>query len=233
MNVKVFLACKLNNNFTRFFTLVFIANSESNLSPKEAPKKRRRKDAPKLHGDGSHAIVSDNPPNAGNVRAKDVARSGSVVGRKLHPAKVYTSYGGHYNEEGRSLKYRSKSTTAVSKRKSADFTMSEEQSTMRLPYKDILSTPSELKDFDKHKAGAGATHRSRTNDSLDQAFRDKVQVEFQSKKLLNGESREASTKVRRVDRYSTSDAFSMNSPGSSYPVHSVVSPLLFGVYCIR
>ncbi|XP_042464868.1 ubinuclein-1-like isoform X2 [Zingiber officinale] len=196
---------------------------ESSLSPKEVPKKRRRKDTPKLHGDGSHAIVSDNPPNAGNVRAKDAARSGSVVGRKLNPAKVYASYGGHYNEEGRSLKYRSKATTAVSKRKSADFTMPEEQSTMRLPYKDILSTPSELKDFDKHKAGAGATHRSRTSDSLDQAFRDKVQVDFHSKKLHNGETREASTKVRRVDRYSTSDAFSMNSPGSSYPVHSTQS----------
>ncbi|XP_074563415.1 ubinuclein-1-like isoform X2 [Curcuma longa] len=194
---------------------------ESSLSPKEVPKKRRRKDTPKLHSEGSHAIVSDNPPNAGNVRAKDAARSGSVVGRKLNPAKVYASYGGHYNEEGRSLKYRSKATTTVSKRKSADFTMSEEQSTMRLPYKDILSTPSELKDFDKHKAGTGATHRSRTSDSLDQAFRDKVQVDFQPKKLLNGETREASTKVRRVDRYSTSDAFSMNSPGSSYPVHSL------------
>ncbi|KAG6487059.1 hypothetical protein ZIOFF_055641 [Zingiber officinale] len=194
---------------------------ESSLTPKEAPKKRRRKDTPKLHGDGSHIIVSNDPANAGKVRAKDAARSSSVAGRKLNHAKVYASYGEHYNEEGRSLKYRPKATTTVSKRKSVDFTTtSEEQSIARLPYKDISSTPSGLKDFDKHKANVGTSHRSRASDFLDQAHRDKGQVYFQSKKLLNGGTREASTKVRHADRYNSGDAFSMNSSGSSYHVHS-------------
>ncbi|XP_042427380.1 ubinuclein-1-like isoform X2 [Zingiber officinale] len=194
---------------------------ESSLTPKEAPKKRRRKDTPKLHGDGSHIIVSNDPANAGKVRAKDAARSSSVAGRKLNHAKVYASYGEHYNEEGRLLKYRPKATTTVSKRKSVDFTTtSEEQSIARLPYKDISSTPSGLKDFDKHKANVGTSHRSRASDFLDQAHRDKGQVYFQSKKLLNGQTREASTKVRHADRYNSGDAFSMNSSGSSYHVHS-------------
>ncbi|XP_074571515.1 ubinuclein-1-like isoform X2 [Curcuma longa] len=194
---------------------------DSSLTPKEAPKKRRRKDTPKLHGDGCHIIVSDDPANAGKVRAKDAARSSSVAGRKLNPAKVYASYGEHYNEEGRSLKYRPKVTTTVRKRKSVDFTTtSEEQSIARLPYKDISSTPG-LKDFDKHKANVATTHRSRASDFLDQASRDKGQVDFQSKKLLNGGTREASKKVRHADRYNSGDAFSMNSSGNSYPIHSV------------
>lgn len=231
MTVKVSLACKLNHNFMRFL-LLFSVNSESSLSPKEAPKKRRRKETSKLHGYGSHIIVSDDPANAGKVRAKDAARSGPVAGRKLNPAKVYASFGEHYNEEGRSLKYRPKATS-VSKRKSVDFiSTSEEQSITRLPYKDISSTPSGSKDFDKHKANVGTTHRSRASDSLDQASRDKGQVDFQSKKLLNGGTREATTKVRRAERYSFGDAFSMNSSGSSYPVHSVVSSLLFDDHCI-
>lgn len=215
--------------------MFFSGFSEPSSSPKEAPKRRRRRDSTKLHGDGSHVLVPGGPAKVGSMRIKDAARNAPVMGRKPSPAKVYAPYGEHYSEEGRSLKYKSKTTTTVYKRKSADFTIkSEEQSTMRVPNKDVLSLPLELKDFDKHKSGVLAsedtTHRASVSHSFDplyQASRSKGQVEFQPKKLLKSETGEVSAKIRRKEKYGSSDFPAMNSSMSVYPMHAVVSTSLF------
>ncbi|RWW54838.1 hypothetical protein BHE74_00038559, partial [Ensete ventricosum] len=207
---------------------------EPSSSPKEAPKRRRRRDSTKLHGDGSHVLVPGGPAKVGSMRIKDAARNAPVMGRKPSPAKVYAPYGEHYSEEGRSLKYKSKTTTTVYKRKSADFTIkSEEQSTMRVPNKDVLSLPLELKYFDKHKSGVLAsedsTHRASVSHSFDplyQASRSKGQVEFQPKKLLKSETGEVSAKIRRKEKYSSNAFPAMNSSASVYPMHAVVSTSL-------
>ncbi|CAL9150353.1 unnamed protein product [Musa hybrid cultivar] len=201
---------------------------EPSSLPKEAPKRRRRRDSTKLHGDGSHVLVPGGPAKVGSMRIKDAARNAPVMGRKPSPAKVYAPYGEHYSEEGRSLKYKSKTTTTVYKRKSADFTIkSEEQSTMRVPNKDVLPLPLELKDFDKHKSGVLAsedtTHRASVSHSFDplyQASRSKVQVEFQPKKLLKSETGEVSAKIRRKEKYGSSNFPAMNSSMSVYPMHA-------------
>ncbi|WOK94578.1 ubinuclein-1 [Canna indica] len=202
---------------------------EASSSPKEAPKKRRRKDSTKLHGEASHVPFSSDSANASNMRIKDAGRNAPVVGRKLSPAKAYAPYGEHYSEEGRHLKYRSKISTAVHKRKTTDFSTKPEEQTAMVPYKDVPSLPLELKDVDKHKAGAhtykGTTqsHRSRTSDSFEpsyQASRDKGQVEFHSKKSINGETGAVSAKVRRKEKHGSMDFSSMNSPGNAYPTHA-------------
>lgn len=203
-------------------------------SPNVAPRKRRRKDSTKVHGEMDHDHVPNESVNMGNMRIKAAARSAPLVGKKLsNPAKVLAlPYVENYYEENKLVDNKLNAPTGTYKKRSADLTINLENPPVKLPNKDILSLPLESKDFDKHKAGSmpskDVTHKLRgAGDSLDpmyQTSQDKgvlSQVEFQSRRLLNGENEEVSAKIRRKEKYGTSEIPDMNSFGSVYPMQVV------------
>ncbi|WOL18770.1 ubinuclein-1 [Canna indica] len=205
-----------------------LEQTEASSSPQEKPRKKRRKDSTKMHGGGSHVILPGDRANTGNVQVKDAAMGAPAARRKLSPASVFPPYGEYQNEQHRPLKHKSKATTRGYKRKSADLiTKPEDPPIVNAPYMDFLSRPLETKDFDKHKAGdfssKNSAHKSRASNScgsLHQAPRDKGLLEFQSKKLLNGDA-EMSAKVRSKERYGSSDLAAMNLSANAYPMYAM------------
>lgn len=161
--------------------------SEVCSSSQEAPKRRRRKDPTKMHGEGSRIVVPSDPTNIDNLQVKNASKNEPVSRRKASP-KVVAPYGEHHNDERRS-KYESKAITIGYKRKSADLAIRpEESSTKSVLYKEFPSLQLESKDFGKHKAGSYTSkdgmHKYRTDDLMNPlhlAARNKGRVEIQSK----------------------------------------------------
>ncbi|XP_008783317.3 LOW QUALITY PROTEIN: ubinuclein-1 [Phoenix dactylifera] len=202
---------------------------EPMASPDVAPKKRRRKESTKVRGERDHDHVPSESINMGNMRIKAAARNAPLVGKKLSsPAKVLAlPYVENYYEENKLADNKLNAPTGAYNKRSAVLTINlENPPSVKLPNKDISSLPLESKDFDNHKAGlmpSDLTHKSRgTGDSFDpmyQTSRDKgvsSQVEFQSRRLLNGENEEVSAKIRRKEKYGTGEFSDMNSSGSVY-----------------
>ncbi|XP_073102368.1 ubinuclein-1 isoform X2 [Elaeis guineensis] len=202
---------------------------EPMASPNVAPKKRRRKDSTKVHGE-DHDHVPNESINMGNMRIKAAARSAPLAGKKLSSsAKVLAlPYVENYYEENKLIDDKLNAPTGAYKKRFADLTINSENPPVKLLNKDISSLPLESKDFDKHKAvmpSKDLTHKSRgTGNSFDpmyQTSQDKgvsSQVEFQSRRLPNGENEEVSAKLRRKEKYGTGEFPDMNSSGSVYPM---------------
>ncbi|XP_010905321.2 ubinuclein-1-like [Elaeis guineensis] len=207
---------------------------EPMASSNVAPKKRRRKDSTKVHGKRDHQHGPNESVKMGNMRIKAAARNAPLVGKKLSsPAEVLAlPYFEHYYEESKPVKNKLNAPAGSYRKRSSDLTVHlENPPSVKVPNKDVPSLPLESKDFDKHNAGVmppnDLAHKSRgTSNSFDpmyQATQDKgvsSQVEFQSRRLLNGENEELSVKIRRKEKYGTAEFPDTNSSGSIYPMQA-------------
>ncbi|XP_008805861.2 ubinuclein-1-like isoform X2 [Phoenix dactylifera] len=182
-----------------------------------APKKRRRKDSTKVYRKRDHQHGPNESVKMGNMRIKAAARNAPLVGKKLSSTAdvLALPYFEHYYEESKPVKKILNAPAGAYKKRSSDLTLHlENPPSVKVPNKDVPSLPLESKDFDKHKAvvipSDDLVHKSRgTGNSLDpmyQASQDKgvsSQVEFQSRRLLNGEIEELSAKIRRKEKHGT------------------------------
>ncbi|XP_077224676.1 ubinuclein-1-like isoform X2 [Tasmannia lanceolata] len=199
-------------------------------SPNHAPKKRRRKDLVKAHGEMDGGIIPNKHAKMGNVRMKAAARSAPLVGSKSSSPQISTPLNENY-QEGKPLQNQSNTHVGPSEKKSFDATMKSDNLSLRMPNKETSTVSMEAKEIKKQKTGVIqsrdlANKSNITSDSSDamyQMFHDKrvhIQVEPQSRKLLNGiNDVELPMKSRYKEKNGNSELLDMISSGGKYPVH--------------
>lgn len=216
-----------------FITLLALCDSEPNLSPDVAPKKRRRKDSIMRHNGKDGELISKDPVNTSDMRIKATARSIPLEGKKSSSTrKVLTPFGEHYLDEGH-LKNKLKTSTSACKKKSADLTTnSENPSHIKAVHFDVSSLIPGTKNFNKQKLipSKDITYKSKGTreyfDGMYSAPRTKVassQVGSHSKKFLDCENNiDASARVRHKERDGLGEFSLLNPPVSTYPMPVVV-----------
>ncbi|XP_043724876.1 ubinuclein-1-like isoform X3 [Telopea speciosissima] len=197
------------------------------VSPDLQPKKRRRKDLIKAHGEKDGEQVANKHAKMGNMRMKAAARTAPLVGSKSSSPQILPAISEHYQDG----KGQNQLNTAVgtSKKKSADSSNDKfESSSAKILNRDSSVFPVEVNESEKQKVGIVQSNElnnklkveSESADTTYQAYWDKsasTQFEPQPKKPLNGmDELEASTKVRHRDKNGGSELPDLNSSGSKY-----------------
>ncbi|KAJ0972077.1 hypothetical protein J5N97_020036 [Dioscorea zingiberensis] len=200
---------------------------ETSSSPNLEPKKRKRKDPARGHGEKDGKYIPKEPVNMGNMRIKAAARNISSAGKKSLPTTVLTPFPEH-NQEVKHLKNKlNVPNVAYKKRPSDPNVNSENPAYMKTPYNVASAAPLESKD-DKQKAGLTPSRDSiykargpgESFDAMYPAPWDKAvpsQVESHPKKLSNGETDiEASIRIKRKERNGYSEFSDFSSSASMY-----------------
>ncbi|XP_058097436.1 ubinuclein-1-like isoform X2 [Magnolia sinica] len=204
-------------------------------SPKDPPKKRRRKDSTKHQNevDGEH--LPNKHVKLGNMRMKGAPRSEPLMGSKLSsPSKISLSLGKNC-QEVKSISNQLNVPPRSSKKKSIDLTSRSEYPSVEAPNKDSSAFPMEPKHIEKQKSDVvqsrdlsdKVTVTSESSDALYQACHNKgvsMQDELHPRKILNGSNEiELSTKIQHREKSGGSVLPDTNSSGSKHPIQRAKS----------
>ncbi|KAJ4966217.1 hypothetical protein NE237_018066 [Protea cynaroides] len=205
------------------------------VSPDLKPKKRRRKDLMKPHGDKDGEPVENKHAKMGNVRMKAAARTAPLAGGKFSSPQSMLAMSEHY-QDGKGQN-QSNAAIGTSKKNSADSSDNKfESSFSKSSNRDSSVFPAEVKESEKQKVGITQSKElnnklklgSESSDATHQSYRDKsasTQFESQPKKPLNDTKElEASAKVRHREKSSGSELPDLNSSGSNHPTQATKMP---------
>ncbi|KAJ4951250.1 hypothetical protein NE237_028082 [Protea cynaroides] len=209
--------------------------NETFASPDHQPKKRRRKDLTKAHGEKDGEHVPHKHAKMGNVRMKAAARTAPLVASKSsNPQSLPESLPAmseHYQDVKGQNKWNASMGTF--KKKSADSSIKLESSFSNISDRDFSVFPVDVKDTEKQKTGIVQSKDlnkklkvgGESSDGMHQTYRNKsasTLFEPQVKKEVN--ELEASTKVRHRDKIGGSELPDLNSCGSKYPSQTAKTP---------
>ncbi|XP_020092247.1 ubinuclein-1-like isoform X1 [Ananas comosus] len=181
---------------------------EPSSSPVVASRKRRRKDSTH-HEDQDHV-----PSEHVRIRRK---RMNTVARNELYMRKNLPSYG---EEDSKLIDNKQSAPTAVYKKKSVDLASSMENPTnAKLQNKDVGALQS--RDISEKSRGTNESYNHMYSDHPDKGV--SCFLDFQSRKLLNGENDGAETKFQCKEKSTSGEFAHRNISGSSYPLQAVQS----------
>ncbi|XP_043721486.1 ubinuclein-1-like isoform X2 [Telopea speciosissima] len=194
--------------------------NEPFASPDHQPRKRRRKDLTKAHGEH----VPYKHAKMGNARMKAAARTAPLVGSKSSSPQSLPATSEHY-QDGKGQNQLNASMGTF-KKKSADSSIKLENSFSKNSNKDSSVLPMDIKETEKQKTGIVQSKDlnnklkvgGEASDAAHQTNRDKsasTQFEHQLKKDVN--ELEAFAKVRYRDKNGGTELPDLNLSGSKYP----------------
>ncbi|KAF8404052.1 hypothetical protein HHK36_008929 [Tetracentron sinense] len=204
-------------------------------SPKHQPKKRRRKDMVKAHGEKSDDHVQNELTKSGNLRMKAAARTAPLVGKASSPSQSLADISEHY-QDGKSQNQVNAPIGSMKKKSPDPSTKLEQSSYSKISNRDASTFPVETKNIEKQKTGITQSRdlgnkmkvASESSDAAHQKYRDKsasTQLELQSRRLSNNMNEvELSAKVRHREKSSSNELPDLNFPGSNYPVQTMKTP---------
>uniref|UniRef100_A0ACD5TLJ4 Uncharacterized protein n=1 Tax=Avena sativa TaxID=4498 RepID=A0ACD5TLJ4_AVESA len=185
------------------------------------PKKRRRRDS------SSSYIENRREIGPGSMPVKPPKRSALEIGKNVASSEL-SSYSEYHSEGNKPVKNRSNSPGSMQKINSSDNTTGAEYAShQKIPSKDVSLPSSEIKDLDKHKAAApqavDVSRKSRTIDTYPYPAHDKdapVQLDLPLKKSTNGTKQDLSNKMRRKEKYGTSQFSGLATANNVYPTQA-------------